>query len=47
MEAEGLMNQFPCLVIRGIYNYSNTYKNKEWQGYAVMAATVYAKDLLY
>lgn len=29
MEAAGLMNDFPFLVIRGICNYSNLYKNKE------------------
>ena len=41
MEAVGLMNHFPCLVIR-------LYKNKEWQGYAAMAAAAaaYTKDLL-
>jgi nucleoside phosphorylase len=47
MEAAGLMNQFPCLVIRGVCDYSDTHKNKEWQGYAVMAAAAYIKDLLY
>ena len=46
MEAAGLMNQFPCLVIRGICDYSDSHKNKEWQGYAAMAAAAYAKDLL-
>lgn len=47
MEAAGLMNHFPCLVIRGICDYSDTHKNKEWQGYAAMAAAAYAKDVLY
>ncbi|GAW25116.1 hypothetical protein SAMD00023353_0104940 [Rosellinia necatrix] len=46
MEAAGLMNHFPCLVVRGICDYSDSHKNKEWQGYAAMAATAYAKDLL-
>jgi len=46
MEAAGLMNQFPCLVIRGICDYSDSHKDKEWQGYAAMAAAAYAKDLL-
>jgi nucleoside phosphorylase len=46
MKAAGLMNQFPCLVIRGNCDYSDTYKNMEWQGYAAMAAAAYAKDLL-
>lgn len=46
MEAAGLMDHFPCLVIRGICDYSDTHKNKEWQGYAAMTAAAYAKDLL-
>ncbi|EXL39993.1 hypothetical protein FOCG_17443 [Fusarium oxysporum f. sp. radicis-lycopersici 26381] len=46
MEAAGLMNHFPCLVIRGICDYSDSHKNKEWQGFAAMMAAAYAKDLL-
>ncbi|ETS87911.1 hypothetical protein PFICI_01739 [Pestalotiopsis fici W106-1] len=46
MEAAGLMNHFPCLVIRGICDYSDTHKNKAWQGYAAMTAAAYAKNLL-
>ncbi|KAH0042265.1 purine and uridine phosphorylase, partial [Aureobasidium melanogenum] len=46
MEAAGLMNHFPCLVVRGICDYSDSHKNKEWQGYAAMAAAAYAKDIL-
>ncbi|KAF6817935.1 Kinesin light chain 5, partial [Colletotrichum sojae] len=47
MEAAGLMNHFPCLVIRGICDYSDSHKNKEWQGFAAMMAAAYAKDLLH
>ncbi|KAI8259513.1 pfs domain-containing protein [Colletotrichum sp. SAR11_239] len=46
MEAAGLMNQFPCLVIRGICDYSDSHKNKQWQGYAAMAAASFAKSLV-
>jgi len=46
MEAAGLMNQLPCLVIRGICDYSDSHKNKDWQGYAALAAAAYAKILL-
>lgn len=46
MEAAGLMNHFPCLLIRGICDYSDTHKNKDWQGYAAMTAAAYAKDIL-
>ncbi|KAI8309019.1 hypothetical protein K4K59_009491 [Colletotrichum sp. SAR11_240] len=31
MEAAGLMNNFPCLVIRGICDYADAHKNKQWQ----------------
>ena len=40
------MNYFPYLVIRGIYDYADSHKNKEWHGYASMVAVAYAKDLL-
>jgi len=46
MEAAGLMNNFPCLVVRGICDYSDSHKNKRWQKYAAAAAAAYAKELL-
>jgi ankyrin repeat domain-containing protein 50 len=46
MEAAGLMDNFPCLVIRGICDYSDTHKNKTWQPYAAATAAAYAKELL-
>lgn len=46
MEAAGLMNEFPCLVIRGICDYADSHKNKEWQGYAATVAAAYARELL-
>lgn len=46
MEAAGLINHFPYLVIRGICEYSYTHRNNEWYGYAAMVAAAYAKDLL-
>jgi nucleoside phosphorylase len=46
MEAAGLMNRFPCLVIRGICDYADSHKNKKWQPYATATAAVYAKEFL-
>lgn len=46
MEAADLMKIFPCLVIRGICDYSDSHKNKDWQAYAAAVAAVYAKELL-
>ncbi|KAL2802387.1 hypothetical protein BJX63DRAFT_426090 [Aspergillus granulosus] len=46
MEAAGMMDHFPCLVIRGICDYSDSHKSKEWQGYAAATAAAYARELL-
>ena len=46
MEAAGLMDQFPCSVIRGICDYCDSHKNKQWQGYSALAAAAYAKAFL-
>jgi len=46
MEAAGLMNMFPCLVIRGISDYCDSHKKKRWQPYAAATAAAYAKVLL-
>jgi nucleoside phosphorylase len=46
MEAAGLMDNFPCLVIRGICDYADSHKNNLWQGYAAATAAAYTKELL-
>ena len=46
MEAAGIMNTFPCLVIRGICDYADSHKNKNWQSFAAVAAAAYVKELL-
>jgi nucleoside phosphorylase len=46
MEAAGLMNDFPCIVIRGICDYADSGKEKTWQEYAAAVAAAYAKELL-
>lgn len=46
MEAAGLMNTFPCLVIRGICDYGDSHKNDAWQRYAAATAAAFAKELL-
>ncbi|KAK4170773.1 nucleoside phosphorylase domain-containing protein [Triangularia setosa] len=46
MEAAGLMNNFPCIVIRGICDYSDSHKNDEWHKYAARTAAAYARELL-
>ena len=46
MEAAGVLNAVPCLVVRGICDYSDSHKHKEWQEYACATAAAFAKLLL-
>lgn len=46
MEAAGLMNTLPCLVIRGICDYCDSHKNAQWQKYAAAVAAACATELL-
>jgi hypothetical protein len=46
MEAAGLMNAFPCLVIRGVCDYGDSHKNDAWQRHAAMTAAAFAKEYL-
>lgn len=46
MEAAGLMNSFPCLVVRGICDYADSHKSDRWQRYAAATAAAYAKEFL-
>ncbi|RAL09171.1 purine and uridine phosphorylase [Aspergillus homomorphus CBS 101889] len=46
MESAGLMDTFPCLVIRGICDYADSHKSKQWQGYTAATAAAYTKELL-
>ncbi|KAJ0415293.1 hypothetical protein BJY00DRAFT_327116 [Aspergillus carlsbadensis] len=47
MEAAGIMDSFPCIVIRGVSDYADSHKNKRWQRYAAATAAAYAKELLH
>ncbi|KAH8691087.1 nucleoside phosphorylase domain-containing protein [Phaeosphaeriaceae sp. PMI808] len=42
----GLMNNWPCLVIRGICDYADSHKYREWQPYAAGVAAAFARELL-
>ncbi|KAF1345612.1 purine and uridine phosphorylase [Lizonia empirigonia] len=38
MEAAGVMNEYSCVVVRGICDYADSHKNKGWQNYAAATA---------
>jgi nucleoside phosphorylase len=46
METSGTMDRIPVGVIRGVCDYGDEHKNKEWQPYAAAMAAAYAKAVL-
>ncbi|KIW28516.1 uncharacterized protein PV07_08175 [Cladophialophora immunda] len=46
MEAAGLVNNFRCVVIRGIADYADAHKNDDWHPWAAATAAACAKELL-
>lgn len=46
MEAAGLMDELSSLVIRGICDYCDSHKHRQWQEYASLTAAAYATALL-
>lgn len=46
MEAAGITNRIAVGVIRGVCDYGDEHKNKEWQPYAAAMAAAYAKAVL-
>ena len=46
MEAAGVMNELPCLVIRGICDYADSHKSKQFQPFAAATAAACAREIL-
>lgn len=46
LETGESLQDFPHLVVRGIYDYADSHSNNEWQGYAAATAAAFAKELL-
>ncbi|KAL3447098.1 hypothetical protein BJX65DRAFT_104527 [Aspergillus insuetus] len=46
MEASGIWDNLPCLVIKGVCDYADSHKNKHWQYYAAATAAACMKAVL-
>ncbi|KAK6508725.1 hypothetical protein TWF506_010803 [Arthrobotrys conoides] len=46
MESAGIMDEIPCLVIRGISDYADSHKQDTWHCYAAAVAASYGKAIL-
>ncbi|KAK0734775.1 hypothetical protein B0T26DRAFT_689621 [Lasiosphaeria miniovina] len=46
MEGAGVWDVMPCIIIKGICDYSDSHKSKKWQNFAAAAAAAATKALL-
>ncbi|KAI1694588.1 phosphorylase superfamily domain-containing protein [Ditylenchus destructor] len=46
MEGAGVWDTLPCVIIKGICDYSDSHKDKRWQNYAASTAAACAKAFL-
>lgn len=47
MEASGILDNLPCLVVKGVCDYADSHKNKDWQYYAAATAAACMKAVLF
>lgn len=45
-EMEGVWDNFPCLVIKGVCDYADSHKSNKWQNYAAATAAACTKAFL-
>ncbi|RDA85560.1 hypothetical protein CP532_3321 [Ophiocordyceps camponoti-leonardi (nom. inval.)] len=46
MEGAGAWDEVPCVVVKGICDYADSHKSKEWQPYAAATASAVVKAIL-
>ncbi|EJT69955.1 hypothetical protein GGTG_12132 [Gaeumannomyces tritici R3-111a-1] len=46
MEGAGAWKEVPCIVVKGICDYADSHKNKEWQDFAAATAASVAAAIL-
>ncbi|KAL7783880.1 purine and uridine phosphorylase [Trichoderma ceciliae] len=46
MEAAGLWEQLPTIVIKGVFDYGDSHKNKQWQAFASATAACTARAVI-
>ncbi|KAG9250308.1 nucleoside phosphorylase domain-containing protein [Emericellopsis atlantica] len=46
MEGAGVWDEVPCIVIKGVCDYADSQKNKDWQDYAAATAALVSKAVL-
>jgi nucleoside phosphorylase len=45
-EGAGVWDNLPCIVVKGVYDYADSHRNKEWQSFAAASAAACMRALL-
>ena len=46
MEAAGIWDEIPCIVVKGVCDYADSHKSKSWQPFAAATAAAVTKSIL-
>lgn len=46
MEGAGVWDEVPCIVVKGICDYADSHKNKNWQDFAAATAAAVARSII-
>ncbi|CAI0644717.1 unnamed protein product [Colletotrichum noveboracense] len=46
MEGAGVWDEIPCIIVKSVCDYADSHKNKNWQGFAAVAAASTTKAVL-
>jgi nucleoside phosphorylase len=45
IEAGGVWEEVPCIIVKGVCDYADSHKNKKWQDFAAATAAAVMKAL--
>ncbi|KAM0548171.1 hypothetical protein ACHAPJ_009969 [Fusarium lateritium] len=46
MEGAGVWDEIPCIIVKGVCDYADSHKNKDWQNFAAATAAAVSKALI-
>ncbi|KAF4966342.1 hypothetical protein FSARC_5970 [Fusarium sarcochroum] len=46
MEGAGVWDEIPCIIVKGVCDYADSHKNKDWQNFAAATAAALSKALI-
>ena len=46
IEGAGVWEEVPCVMVKGIYDYADCYKNKKWYNFVAVTVVLASKAIL-